>query len=125
MLIDTDVWVWYLRGNSKAADVIEQSPDLPISCVAYMELLQGVRNARELVRLRKTLEERKTKMVYLDEATASQALLLMEQYGLSHSLMMGDALLAATALRHGWTIYTGNDKHYRMIQGLEVKKFRP
>ena len=122
MLVDTDVWVWYLRGNAKAGREIEEAPQIQISCV---ELLQGVRNSRELAQLRETLEEKKAKMVYLDEATASQALLLMEQYCLSHSLKMGDALLAATALRHGWTLSTANDKHYKMIQGLQMKKFRP
>ncbi len=125
MLFDTDVWVWYLRGNAKAGREIEEAPQIHLSCVTYMELLQGVRNSRELAQLRETLEEKGAKMVYLDEATASQALLLMEQYCLSHSLKMGDALLAATALRHGWILCTANDKHYKMIQGLQMKKFRP
>ena len=125
MLFDTDVWVWYLRGDPKAAKVIGEAPLINLSCVTYMELLQGVRNSREMAQLRDTLEEKGTKMIYLDEAAASQALLLMEQYCLSHSMKMGDALLAATALRHGWTLCTANDKHYRMIHGLEIKKFRP
>jgi hypothetical protein len=125
VLIDTDVWVWYLRGNAKAEREIAQMRPRHMSCVSYMELLQGVRDNRELSQLREVMSELEAKMALLDETISSKAFLLMEQYRLSHGLEMGDALLGATALSKGWTLLTGNEKHYRMIPGLKIKKFRP
>jgi predicted nucleic acid-binding protein len=39
--------------------------------------------------------------------------------------MMGDALIGATALAYGLPILTGNDRHYKILKGVQIKKFRP
>jgi hypothetical protein len=36
----------------------------------------------------------------------------LRQYGKSHNLELGDALIAATALIHGAALWTRNRKHY-------------
>jgi len=41
MIIDTDVLIWYMKGNKKAYKVIEMAGDFFISVVTYMELVQG------------------------------------------------------------------------------------
>jgi predicted nucleic acid-binding protein len=38
---------------------------------------------------------------------------------------LADALIAATAINHGLTLLTGNDKHYQIITDVNIKKFRP
>jgi len=48
MLVDTDVLIWYLKGNENAYQVIENSSNFFISVVTYMELVQGMRNKKEL-----------------------------------------------------------------------------
>ncbi|MCH7516999.1 MAG: PIN domain-containing protein, partial [Bacteroidetes bacterium] len=50
-MIDTDVLIWYMRGNSKANKVIEKLNGFFISVITYMELVQGMRNKRELTLL--------------------------------------------------------------------------
>lgn len=40
-------------------------------------------------------------------------------------MQIADALIAATALSTGRTLFTANDKHYRFIEGLELDVFRP
>lgn len=49
MLVDTDVLIWNLRGNARAADRLDAMP------VTYMELVQGVRDKSELRALRQAL----------------------------------------------------------------------
>ena len=47
-LLDTDVFIWYLKGNQKAYELIHNIGDFCISSVTYMELIQGMRNKEEL-----------------------------------------------------------------------------
>jgi hypothetical protein len=39
MLIDTNVLIWYMRGNTKALDELEKHKSFSISVVTYMELV--------------------------------------------------------------------------------------
>jgi hypothetical protein len=49
----------------------------------------------------------------------------VEHHFLSHSLQLADALIGSTAVTHGIPLLTGNDKHYKMMKDVEIKKFRP
>ncbi len=49
----------------------------------------------------------------------------VERHYLSHSLKLADALIGATAVSYGRPILTGNDKHYKVIKDVKIKKFRP
>ncbi len=49
VLVDTDVLIWYLRGHPKAARRLDALTALTLSTVTYLERLQGLRNAAELV----------------------------------------------------------------------------
>ena len=49
----------------------------------------------------------------------------MEEFGLSGSLSMADAMIAATAIEANQSLVTGNDKHYKLIKELELVRFRP
>ena len=39
MLFDTDVLIWYLRGNVQAAELLDQTTTRQTSVISYMELL--------------------------------------------------------------------------------------
>jgi len=125
MLIDTDVLIWYMRGNEKAYKRIEKESNFFISVVTYMELVQGMRNKTELICLRKSLHEWNTKVLYISEDISAKAMFYVEQNYLSHSLQLADALIGATAVVYGQPILTGNDKHYKMIKDIQINKFRP
>ena len=90
-----------------------------------MELLQGMRNKQELKKLQQMLQSWGIKVVYIDEAISAKALFYMEEYFLSHSMELADSLIAATCTKHGFTLITANDKHYRVLNDLDIKKFRP
>ncbi|MBN1960854.1 MAG: type II toxin-antitoxin system VapC family toxin [Deltaproteobacteria bacterium] len=125
MIVDTDVIIWYMRGNDKARIAIEKIENFQLSVVSYMELVQGMRNKNELRELRNAMTDWGVNVVLINETISAKALFLVERYFLSHKLELADALIASTAISCGLPIFTGNDKHYRMIDDLHVSKFHP
>lgn len=124
MLVDTDVLIWYLRGNEKAAKSLESLDGFCISVVTYMELVQGMRNAKELRTLKQTLREWEVKIVQIESDISMKASIYVEEYYLSNSMQLADALIAATASRLGAELLMANDKHYRCVKDIKIKKFR-
>jgi hypothetical protein len=61
----------------------------------------------------------------LTENIGHRASIYMEEYRLSVSMSMADALIAATAVESNDTLITGNDKKYKPIKELKIKHFRP
>lgn len=125
MIIDTDVLIWYLRGNGKAYDVIDNLHNFYLSSVTYMELVQGMRNKKELTALRKALYLWNAKILYISEEISAKAMFFVEQHFLSHSIELADALIGATAITYGSPLLTGNDKHYKVMKGIQLNIFRP
>lgn len=125
MVIDTDVLIWYMKGNAKAYKVIEKSKNFFISVVTYMELVQNMRNKNELQNLRRALHVWNSKIFYISEEISIKAMFFVEQHYLSHSIQLPDALIGATAVTYGLPILTGNDKHYKILKDMQIKKFRP
>ena len=79
MLVDTDVLIWYLRGHEGAARFLEGLPDLALSVVTYMELVQGCRNRKELERLTKDLGRRKARILPVSEGISNRAAALVKR----------------------------------------------
>ena len=123
LLVDSDVLIWYLRGNERAYEAIESLNGFSISVVTYMELVQGMRSKQELNSLRRALHGWNVELIYLNEEISAKAMFYVEQHFLSHSLEMADALIAASAISYGIPLLTGNDKHYKVLGDLELKKF--
>ena len=95
MLFDTDVLIWYLRGNPKASELLEQTDERNISVVTYMELLQGAKNKGEIRVIRKFLKDCSFTMLPLIDNIGHRASIYMEEYCLKIDMCMADALLAA------------------------------
>ena len=125
MLVDTDVLIWYMRGNGKALRAIQTLDESSISVVTYIELVQGLRNKAELNTLRNFLQSQSVPVLHVTERISSTASFLVEQHHFSHSLGFSDAIIAATAMSHGLPLMTANTKHYRVIENLILKKFLP
>ena len=125
MLIDTDVLIWMTRGHVDAAARLQALTPWRISAVTYIELAQGCRNKQELAKLKKGLAVSSTEILPISAAISTRAMQLIDTYALSHSLQLGDALIAATALEHGLTVFTANAKHFAPVDGLRVEVFVP
>ena len=125
MLIDTDVLIWYLRGNERAFDIIEAQNGFYISVITYIELLQGMRNKDEQRRLRAAIRAWGATILFINEEVSIKAMFFIGRHHLIHSLQLADALICATAIVNGLTLLTGNDKHYKMIKEVDLQRFRP
>lgn len=125
MILDTDVLIWYMKGNKKAYSLVESLDGFSISVVTYMELVQGMRNKRELQELRKAIKAWNARILYITEEISTRASLLVEKHFLNHSLYLADALIAATAITYSDTLCTGNQKHFNMITELDTTSFIP
>jgi len=125
MLFDTDVLIWYLRGNEKAAAVMEKAQDRQVSIVSYMELLQGAKDKKEAKMIRSFLKDFAFEVLPLTENIGHRASVYMEEYCLKVHMCLADALLASTAIENHLTLCSANDKHYKVIGELDIKVFRP
>lgn len=125
MLVDTDVLIWHLRGFPKAIQRLDRLPNLTISAITWLELLQGFRNRVEMQAVQKSLQMRNTERLPVTPAITERSIELMEALALSHGLQMGDALIAATALEHNLTVLTANTKHFAAIERIKIEPFEP
>lgn len=125
MLVDTDVLIWFLRGKPSARAVIEDCPEVELSAVTYMELVQGARNRKELRLLRRTIAANAWRILPITEAISHRATTCVESHALSHGMQLADALIAATAIESGLTLITANTRHYRFLPDISLRRYRP
>ena len=125
MILDTDVIIWYLRGNEAAKGIIEKSLPFSISVITYMELIQGMRNAEETRLFQRQMQKWNVDIIQIDKEISSRAMFYIQEYARSHSMMLADAFMAATVVQTGETLLTANDKHYKFVPTIACKKFNP
>jgi len=124
LIIDTDVLIWYLRGNVNAQNAIYANIPFKISVINYMELLQGMNDKNEMILLKKYLKKWSVEIIQITENISTRAMFLVEDYYLSHSLEFADAIIATTALENNEILLTANDKHYKYIPNIQINKFK-
>jgi len=125
LIIDSDVLIWYLRGNPRAKNIVENSVPFAISVVTYMELIPGMKNKDEFRLFQKQLQKWNTGILQINQEISSRAMFYIQEYSLSHSMMLADALIAATAVQNSETLLTANDRHYKFIPTIDCRKFNP
>jgi predicted nucleic acid-binding protein len=121
ILIDSDVLIEHLRGNTDARDWLVQarrtSGPLAMSVISVTEIAGGMRSPerREVMRLLGSMQR-----FEVTEQVAWRAATLMREYRRSHSgIGLGDYLIAATALTEGLELATLNVGHYPMFTALK------
>lgn len=125
MLFDTDIFIWAQRGNIKAAHSFEKANRRCLSVQTYMELLQCARNKQQHLLVKDFLMEFAFEILPLTENIGHRAAIYVEEYSLSSGLRAGDAIIAATATENNLELLSSNLKHFRPIQDLKLKAFRP
>ena len=125
MIIDTDVLIWHLRGNDRAKDLLYKSIPFNISVVTYIELVQGMKDKKEMNTLIKQLTKWNVEIIQISNDISTRAMIYIEQYYHSDALELADALIAATCIDRSEMLITGNERHYKSIPNIQLKRFNP
>ncbi|MBW7863690.1 MAG: type II toxin-antitoxin system VapC family toxin [Candidatus Hydrogenedens sp.] len=125
MLFDTDVIIWALRGNRHASDTIYKADNPCVSVVSYMELLMGARDKKDSQTIRAFLASLGFRTLPLTENIGHRAAIYLEEYALMCRIGVQDSLIAATAVENEIPLCSGNAKHFKPINDINLKLFRP
>lgn len=112
--IDSDVLIWYLRGDETAAEEIEyylsHDVSLAASVIVILEILRGMR-PNEIAATRALLES--IEHINVDETVIEQAYEIYRKKRIrGKTLPFADSIIAATAIVAGGPLLTHNKKDY-------------
>ena len=125
MIYDTDILIWVQRGNEKAAKLIDKDEDRHFSIQGYMELLQGAKNKTHHKYIKDFISEFGFSISPFTENIGHRALIYVEEYALSSNMRAGDAIIAATAVENNMILVSSNVKHFKVVNELQLKAFKP
>lgn len=127
-LIDTDIIIYSVKGNSIVQRRFLQNEHIPkaISVITYGELLWGAKKSKNAGKNLAVVYRIKElfPIVAIDNAvieTFSDIKVAMQKAGSPVDDM--DLLIAATALTMNYTLVTSNEKHFRRIKGLRIENW--
>ena len=119
-IIDTDILIDVTKKHEAANAFVktQQRAGIQISIVTAMEVVIGCRDKAELTRMQRFLQQ--CTILPVRETASQMGYQFVESFALSHGMQIADALIAATALERGLTLYSKNIRHFRMIPELTV-----
>jgi predicted nucleic acid-binding protein len=123
ILCDTNIFISWFKGDLETIKRIQHIglDNILIPSVTVMELLQGTQNKTESIRLKKKLKA--YHIIHFNELTSKHAIELIDQFRLSHGLLIPDAIIAATAITFNLKLFTYNLKDFKFIPGIQLYKY--
>lgn len=112
-LVDTDILIDAARDLEAAIHCLEQlerTSILAVSVITEMELLVGCRSKAELKSTDHFLK--RFQIIPLSPPICELAVHLVRRYRLSHGLLIGDSLIAATAISTSNPFITKNQRDF-------------
>lgn len=131
MILDTSFLIDVMRGDGDAVEELKKVESSQIqqkvASITILELYEGVERT-----LTSTEEKEKVERVLGSKPVVSGDASVMERAGrLSGQLRddgeqidREDCIVASTALKEGEPVLTGNDKHFKRIDGIEIRTYR-
>ena len=125
MIFDTDIFIFIQRGSAKAAALVDSEIDRYLSIQTYMELMQGAKDKSQLKLSKKYITDMGFIVLPLTENIGHRALIYVEQHTLASGMYSGDAVIAATAVENNMALCSSNFKHFKVIEELDLRVFKP
>jgi predicted nucleic acid-binding protein len=120
-LVDTSILIDYFRGYQAAQTWIDATPqELAVSVVTAVELITGCRNRQEQAQMEANLVS--FPMVLISAPMSQTAWEWYCRFHLSHGVDFLDCLIGASAYHLGVTVYTLNEKHFRLFPEVKVER---
>lgn len=122
ILCDTNIFIHAFNGNAQTILDLQKIgfENIVLSSITVMELFQGMGNKKELSRMKSRIKY--YDVIEFDKQVSKLAQKLIENYSLSHGLMIPDAIIGATAVIHEIPLFTYNVKNFRYIPDLTFFK---
>jgi predicted nucleic acid-binding protein len=118
-LVDTDIWIDFLRGTPQAVTFVSKLPnEVAISSISVAELYAGVRDGAETQALSDLLDT--LEVIDLNRDIAQAGGLIRREHGKAHGVGLNDAMIAATAVNRNACLFTLNLKHYPSMRKNQV-----
>ena len=123
LLCDTNIFIGVYRNNPEIENKLKGIgiDNLAISDVTKAELLIGAKNKVELNAIHKHLKTLFT--LHITSEISELAVDLVDEYCLSHKLLLPDALIAATAICFDIDLFTLNLKDFKFIPNIKLYHF--
>jgi len=118
ILLDTNILIEVLKGNSLIVDKLVSEQRYAISVVCAMELIFGARDRTEVKKIEQALSQ--LQCYHITSSISRTALELVRNYSKSHGLGIPDALIAATAIIEELPLLTLNTKDFKYISNLSL-----
>jgi len=118
VLFNTNIFIKIYKGNDTVIETFKNigQNSVAISDVTFAELLYGARNKKELILIRKDINN--LVVLAISSPISTQAVKLVEQFSSSHNLNLQDALIASTAIFHDLKLYTLNLKGFKFLEDI-------
>jgi tRNA(fMet)-specific endonuclease VapC len=122
VLIDTNIYAYAMRGDSKTVSVLQQASKIAICSISIGELLSGFKAGNREQANRKELEEfldaPRVQIYDIDEDTAefyAEILNTLREKGTP--IPTNDIWIASVAFQYGLRLFS-KDQHFEKIPGL-------
>jgi predicted nucleic acid-binding protein len=123
VVVDTSIFIDYLRAKDKRNTVLFKIPDnrrIYISSVTLYELLMGATDSQKIKDVHLLTDD--TIILPFDEEVSIQASEIYHDLRKSNTMIeFRDIFIASTCLIHNLPIITANKKHFQRIKGLKME----
>jgi tRNA(fMet)-specific endonuclease VapC len=124
-VLDTDIAIHYMKGKEDVVAKVESVPKLFLTSVTVAELFYGAYYSDFPSTKAAQVEKFITPFSILDvnlQAASLFGKLKADQRKKGRTIGDLDILIASTCLAYGFTLITGNLRHYAGIEGLRIER---
>ena len=122
ILCDSNIIINLFKGHEKVKAALQKigTENIAVSIITYAEIIYGTKKA-DLKKIKAFFEQ--YTIIDIDPGTSNVFKGIVLNYSFSHHIKIPDALIAATAIYHGFQLYTENKKDFDFIP--EIRLYKP